>query len=179
MLGRILARISARMLAWGLLAGLLSGCVSDGGSADFATTSQKLGPPRAGQGRVVLLRESSIRLGSFDVKLDGTPIHGLKSGTYVYADVAAGTHQLTADEIMFPGTTQQEIAVQSGRTYYFMVKTSQKSDAITAMSLVGGLAGFAVGAMATSKSDNPGPLDFVAMDAPAATTALAGLKLGS
>jgi len=127
----------------------------------------------------VLLREQSIKLGSFDVKLDGTPLTGLKSGTYVYADVTAGTHRLTGDEVMFPGTTQHEIAVQSGRTYFLMVKTSQKSDALTAMTVVGGLAGFAVGAVATSGSDNPGPLDFVAMDAAAATTALANLRLGS
>jgi hypothetical protein len=168
-----------RVLAGCVLAMLISGCVTDNGGPDYASMTQKVGPPRAGQARIVLLRESSIKLGSFDVKLDGTPLTGLKSGTYVYADTAAGTHRLTADEVMFPGSTQQEIAVQSGRTYFFMVRSSKKSDALTAMSVVGGLAGFAVGAMATSGSDNPGPLDFIAMDAAAATTALAELRLGS
>jgi hypothetical protein len=169
-----------RVGAWCVLAVLISGCVTDSGGPDFASMTQRVGAPRAGQARIVLLRESSIKLGSFDVKLDGTPLTGLKSGTYVYADIAAGTHRLSADEIMFPGTTQQEIAVQSGRTYFFMVRTSKKSDALTAMTMVGGLAGFAVGAVATSgSSDNPGPLDFVAMDGAAATTALANLRQGS
>jgi uncharacterized protein DUF2846 len=165
-----------RVSAWCVLAVLISGCVTEGSGLDFASTTQKMGPPRAG---VVLLREQSIKLGSFDVKLDGTPLTDLKSGTYVYADIAAGTHRLTADEVMFPGTTQHEIALQSGRTYFFMVRTSKKSDALTAMTVVGGLAGFAVGAVATSGSDNPGPLDFIAMDAAAATAALADLRQGS
>lgn len=127
----------------------------------------------------MLLRESSIQLGSYDVKLDGTAVPGLKSGTYVYADVAAGTHQLTADEILFPGTTQHPIAMQPGRTYFVLVKRSQKSNALMVMGAVGGLTGWAIGALATSKSENPGPLDFMPMDSAAAKSTMAELKLGS
>jgi hypothetical protein len=47
------------------------------------------------------------------------------------------------------------------------------------MGAVGGLTGWAIGALATSKSENPGPLDFVSMDSAAAKSAMAELKLGS
>jgi len=167
-----------RVVVLWVVAVVMAGCASDTGP-DFSTLSGKLGPPRGGQARLVLLRESSIQLGSYDVKLDGTPLSGLKSGTYVYADVAAGTHQLTADEILFPGTTQHPIAMQPGRTYFVLVKRSQKSNALMVMGAVGGLTGWAIGALATSKSENPGPLDFVPMDAAAAKSTMAELKLGS
>jgi|KBSMisStandDraft_5_1062788.scaffolds.fasta_scaffold183451_3 hypothetical protein len=167
-----------RIVVLWVVAVAMAGCAGNTGP-DFSTLSGKLGPPRGGQARLVLLRESSIQLGSYDVKLDGTPLSGLKSGTYVYADVAAGTHQLTADEIMFPGTTQHPIAMQPGRTYFVLVKRSQKSNALMVMGAVGGLTGWAIGALATSKSENPGPLDFVPMDSAAAKSTMAELKLGS
>ncbi len=52
---------------------------------------QKVGPRRAGQSRIVVLREKAYAgiadLG-WDVKLDGGPMSDLKTGTYVYADTA-------------------------------------------------------------------------------------------
>lgn len=86
---------------------------------------------------------------------------------------------MTADETLFPGSTQHPIATQPGRTYFVLVKRSQKSNTLMVMGAVGGLTGWAIGALATSKSENPGPLDFVPMDAAAAKSAMAELKLGS
>jgi hypothetical protein len=168
-----------RVVVLFVMAVVMAGCASDGAGPDFATLSGKLGPPRGGQARLVLLRESSIQLGSYDVELDGTPLPGLKSGTYVYVDRPAGTHQLTADEVLFPGSSQQPIAMQPGRTYFFLVKRSQKSNALMVMGAVGGLTGWAIGALATSKSENPGPLDFIPMDSAAAKSAMAEMTLGS
>jgi len=161
-----------------VLAVVLAGCAADSGP-DFASLSGKLGPPRGGHSRLVLLRKSSIEMGSYDVKLDGSPLSGFKSGTYIYADVAAGTQQLTVDEIMFPGSSQHPAAMQPGRTYFVLVKRSQKSKTLMVMGAVGGLTGWAIGALATSKNENPGPLDFVPMDAPAAKSVMAEMKLGS
>jgi Protein of unknown function (DUF2846) len=168
-----------RMVAVCVMAAMMAGCVSDGAAPDFATLSKNLGPPRPGQARIVLLRPQPFPLISFDVKLDGAPLAGLKGRTYVYADRPAGTHHLTGDAIMFPGTTDYVITAQSGRTYFFRVDTSKKSDALTAMGAVGGLAGYAIGAIATSKADNPGPLEFVPLDSAAAMRAMAELRLGS
>ena len=61
--------------------------------------TQKVGPPKAGHARVVMLREKSF--GIVDsvsrFELDGAPIQGLKAGTYAYADRPAGQH-LPLDE---------------------------------------------------------------------------------
>jgi hypothetical protein len=71
----------------------------------------RVGPPRAGQARVVVLREKSyggIVDAAWEVQLDGAPMSGLKTGTYVFADRPAGQHQLTATEAAFPGVTRRE-----------------------------------------------------------------------
>ena len=63
----------------------LLGCASERTGADFAAMTQKVGPPRAGQARIVVLREkgfSGIGDPGWDVKLDGGPLSDLKSGTY-------------------------------------------------------------------------------------------------
>jgi hypothetical protein len=169
-----------RIFAWCLVAVVMSGCATATTGIDFESMLQNTGSPRAGQARIVVLREKSIALNiGWDVKLDGAPLNSLKAGTYIYADLAAGTHQLTADEALFPGTTRRDIAMQSGRTYFFIAKRSKRSDTLAVLGGVGGLAGIAVGAMATSGDDNPGPLDFVPLDAAAARTAMAELRLGS
>ena len=106
MFGRCVA-----LLAGGLL---LSGCMSDGVGTDYAAVSQKLGPPKAGQSRVVVLQEKrqglSMALCACDVKLDGTPIGKVIFGTYAYADRPAGRHQLVASEVLFPGDTTRDFA---------------------------------------------------------------------
>jgi len=45
------------------------------------------------------LAASSIKAGN--VKLDGTPMGELKTGTYVYADRPAGRHQLSYEVGLF------------------------------------------------------------------------------
>src|SRR4051812_22547913 len=132
-----------RIVVLWMVALVMAGCAGDTGP-DFSTLSGKLGPPRGGQARLVLLRESSIVLGSYDVKLDGTPLSGLKSGTYIYADRPAGLHQLTGDEVLFPGSSQHDIRMEPGRTYFVLVKLSKKSETLRAMSIMGGLTGFAI-----------------------------------
>ena len=170
-------------MALSVATALLCGCAATGKSGlDYASMSQKIGPPKAGHARIVVLREQ-LRAGlvdqGWDVKLDGAPLTGLKAGTYVYIDRPAGGHQLSATETLFPGTTQHEISAQSGRTYFFLAQRSKKSDAITAATVIGGLAGAAVGAAMTSGEENPGPLDFVPLDEATARTRIAELQLGS
>jgi hypothetical protein len=57
---------------------LLTGCVSDGVGTDYAAISQKVGPPKPGQSRIVVLQQKreglSMALCACDVKLDGSPI---------------------------------------------------------------------------------------------------------
>jgi hypothetical protein len=166
-----------------LLAGavLLSGCVSDGVGMDYAAIAQKLGSPKAGQSRIVVLQEKrkglSMAFCACDMKLDGSAIGKVIAGTYVYADRPAGPHQFLVSESLFPGETKHDFTTQPGRTYFFLVKSSQRHDAVTGFAVVGGLAGAVVGSAVTSGDGNPGPADILPLDESAARTTLAELKL--
>jgi hypothetical protein len=173
MLGRGIALLS--------LALALSGCMTAKEGADYAAISQKVGPPKPGQSRVVVLQKKrdglSIAVCACDVKVDGRPIGKVMFGTYAYADLPPGPHQLVASELMFPGETKRDFSTVPGRTYFFLVKSSARRDALTGISIAGGLAGFAVGAIATSGSENLGPGEFLPLDEPFARTLLAELQL--
>lgn len=111
------------------------------------------------------------------MKLDGGPMGRLKNGTYVYADRPAGQHQLLATESTFPGDSKRDITTESGRTYFFLARVSDRHNSVTGMGMVGGLAGALVASAATSGSENPGPVDFFPLDEAAARTTIAELRL--
>ena len=162
---------------------LLGGCETQRGGLDYSAIARKVGPPKAGHARIVVLREKGfggIVDGAWDVQLDGTPITGLKTGTFVFADRPSGQRQLTATEAAFPGVTKHDISVQSGRTYFFAARTSKRKNALmaTAAGTGGGILGLALGTAFTSGYDNPGPIDFFPLDETAARTTIAELKLG-
>jgi Protein of unknown function (DUF2846) len=174
--------VGGRMLLrnWILLsAGLiLSGCAGTSG-IDYAGMLQKVGPPSAGQSRIVVLEEKTNPLGATacDVKLDGSSIGKLKRGTYVYADRPAGRHQLLATETMFPGESTRNITTVAGRTYFILARTSERHNAVTGMTVLGGLGGAAVASAATANSLNPGPIDFLDLDEVSAKATLGELEL--
>jgi hypothetical protein len=143
--------------------------------ADFASVSQKVGPPKAGQARVIVFREPPFNAidPGYEVKLDEVLMGHLKGATYVYADRPAGRHQISCGAAMFPGVSQKEVALVSGRTYFFNAKPSARAKALLASQAVGGLVGLAVGTAVTSNDDNPGPLDFVPVDDAAARQVMA------
>jgi hypothetical protein len=162
---------------------LLAGCVSDGVGTNYAAISQKMGPPKPGQSRIVVLQEKrkglSMALCACDVRLDGSPIGKVTIGTYVYADRPAGRHQLVASETLFPGETKRDFSTQPGRTYFFLVTSSARHDSVTGVSMVAGLAGALVASAATAGSDNAGPAEFIPLDESTARTTLTGLQLAA
>lgn len=162
---------------------LLSGCMSDGVGTDFSSVTQKVGPPRAGQSRIVVFQAKrdglSMALCACEVAIDGNPVGKLLVGTYAYADRPAGRHQLVATEKFFPGETRREITTAPGRTYYFLVRTSERHDAVTGGAVVAGLAGMLVTTVATSDKDDQGPAQLLPLDEAAARTALAELEPAS
>jgi hypothetical protein len=170
-----------RGVIFSIVAVLLSGCVSDRAGTDYAAIAQKVGPPKPGQSRIVVLQEKrdglSMALCACDLKLDGSPIGKVTVGTYVYADRLAGRHQLLASELLFPGDTKRDIVTESGRTYFFLVRASERHNAVTGVTMIGGLAGAVVASVATSGSDNPGPAVFFPLDEASARTTLAELQL--
>jgi hypothetical protein len=160
---------------------LLAGCVSDGVGTDYAAISQKVGPPKPGQSRIVVLQEKrkglSMALCACDVKLDGNPIGKVIVGTYAYADLPAGRHQLIASEVLFPGETRRDFSTVSGRTYFFLIKSSERHDSVTGGTMIAGLAGALVASAATAANGNPGPAEFFPLDEAAARMTLAELQL--
>jgi hypothetical protein len=171
-----------RGVAFSTAALILAGCVTERSGADYAGMLQKVGPPRAGQARIVVLREKAyggIVDAGWDVKLDGGPMSDLKTGTYVYADRPAGKHQISATASLFPGVSQQDISAQAGRTYFFLARPSERAKVLNGMSAAGGVAGLLVGAAVTSGNSNPGPLDFFPLEDEAARATIAELRRNS
>jgi len=158
---------------------MLTGCVT-GSGADYASLSQKIGAPKAGQARVVVFREKAFRGsldGGYDIKLDGEQMKPLRTGTYFYADRPAGKHQMTCDVMMFPGTSRFDIALQPGRTYYYVVRPSERADQLMGAQIAGGLVGLVVGAAVTSNGANPGPIDLFPVEEASARAAMTELQL--
>jgi hypothetical protein len=173
MFGRGVALLAAAML--------LSGCVSDGIGTDYASVAQKIGPPKSGRSRIVVLQEKrkglSMALCACDMKIDGEPIGKVLVGTYVYADRPAGRHQLVASEILFPGETKRDFTTDSGRTYYFLVRSSERHDAVSGGAILGGIVGVVAASVVTSGSENTGPAELHPLDEATARTTLAELQL--
>src|SRR5581483_10491268 len=163
-------------MRWGLVlaalaAAMLSGCVTERGGLDFTAISQKVGPPKAGQARIVVFREKAyagIFDQGWDVKLDGEQLTDLKTGTFIYADRPAGQHQLTSTAAMFPGVTRRDMTLVSGRTYFFLARLSERAQKLNAMSAAAGLTGAVVTSLMTANDPNPGPLDFFPLEETAA-----------
>src|SRR5438093_1279858 len=111
MLGRGIALLSGALL--------LSGCMTAKVGTDYAAISQKIGPPKPGQSRVVVLQQKrdglSMAICACDVKVDGSPMGKVMVGTYAYADLPAGPHQLVASETLFPGDTKRDFTTAFGR----------------------------------------------------------------
>ena len=106
-------------------------------------------------------------------------LHGISfstHGTYLYVDRPAGQHQFFAAEPGFPGETHQDIAVQSGRTYFYLARNSDRKNAVIANASTG-LLGYGLTLAMTSAYKNQGPVDFSPVDEAAARTTVAELKL--
>jgi hypothetical protein len=161
-----------------MAAALLCGCETARSGLDYSETLRKIGPPKAGQVRVVVLREKGyggVGDAGFAFTLDGAPMNGLKTGTYLYADRPAGQHQFVAEEAAL-GTTRVDFSAQSGQTVFFVVRMSERKTAMIANSSTGVL-GWGLTLAMTSGYKNQGPLDFLALDEQAARTTIAELRL--
>jgi hypothetical protein len=169
-----------RLIVLAILVATVAGCVTERSGLEFAAMTQKIGPPKGGQARIVVFREKAyagVFDSGWDVALDGQPLDELKTGTYVYADRPSGRHRLTSAMAMFPGETQRDIMVASGRTYFYLAKLSDRARTLNAMSAAGGLTGLVIGSAMTSGDANPGPLDFFPIEDAAARTMITDLRL--
>jgi hypothetical protein len=125
-----------RNVVLSVVAVMLCGCETVRNGLDYSGMTQKVGPPRAGQSRIVVLREKAyagLVDQGWDVQLDNGPLSDLKTGTYVYADRQAGSHQLSATASLFPGVSRRDISTQSGRTYFFLARPSERAKVLAGM----------------------------------------------
>jgi len=164
-------------VVWAVLALVLSGCASQRTGTDYLAISQKMGPPRPGQSRIVVMSVKTLVGAGCDLSVDGNEVGKVKPGTYIYADRPAGRHPLLATQTLFPGDTKRDITTESGRTYFFQIKNSDRTNAMVGFTMLGGLVGMGIAAAATSGNENPGPVDFIPLDEAAAQTTLESLQL--
>ena len=158
----------------------LTGCVTERNGLDYVAMTQKFGVPKAGQARIVVLREkgyAGITDEGWELMLDGAPLRELKTGTYIYTDRPAGHHKLSATMHLFNGVSERDIAAESGHSYFLLARPSDRSKTLAAMSNAGGLAGLVIGAAVTSNNANQGPLDFFLLDDAGARDAMTDLQL--
>ncbi len=109
------------------------------------------------------------------IKVDGQPIGTIARRSFIFRDVPAGLRQLTGERAGFPGITRREFVAAPGRTYYFMIATSQRGAALQNAAALTGLVGYAVVAAATT--DGGGPVDIFPVDEVTARQAIAGFKM--
>lgn len=162
-------------------AAMLCGCETTTARSglDYSETLRKVGPPKAGQSRIVVLREKGyggLADAGWGFSLDGTPLKDLKTGTYVYADRPAGQHQFVAEEAGFPGVTHIDFSARSGETLFFVARMSDRKNAVIANAGTGVL-GYGLTLAMTAGYKNQGPMDFLALDDTAGRTTIAELKL--
>jgi hypothetical protein len=163
-----------------MAAALLCGCETVARNGlDYAETLRKVGPPKAGQARIVVFREKGyggLTDAGWGFTVDGVPLTGLKTGTYVYADRPAGQHQFVAQEPGFPGVTRVDFTSRSGQTLFFVARVSERKNAVIANASTG-LLGYGLTLAMTSGYKNQGPVDFQAVDEGAARMTIAELRL--
>jgi len=177
--GKIWGAMLLRGVVLMIVAVLLTGCETARSGLDYSEALQKIGPPKAGQARIVVLREKGyggLADAGWGFTLDGAPLKGLKTGTYVYADRLAGQHLFVAEEPGFSGTTRVDFAAQSGQTLFFVARMSARKSAVIANSSTG-LLGYGLTLAMTSGYKNQGPMDFLPLDETAARTTIAELRL--
>jgi hypothetical protein len=171
----------ARGVALLTVAVLLSGCMTHGAGSEYAAVVQKIGPPKPGHSRVVVLQQKRQGLSmahcACDMKLNGQPMGKVIYGSYAYADLPAGRHQLVASEVLFPGETTREFSTESGRTYYFLIKSSERHDVVAGGAIFGGIIGVMAASAVTAGSQNTGPADLFPLEEAAARTTLAELQM--
>ncbi|MGY3452265.1 DUF2846 domain-containing protein [Bradyrhizobium sp. USDA 4353] len=156
---------------------LVAGCVTGREGTEYAVVSQKIGAPRPGHSRIIImsLKDSWLERTNCDAKVDGIALNRLLPGTYAYVDRPAGPHHLTATQILFPGETVLDFNTDAGKTYFFSIKPSERSRAMQGGAIMFGLVGAGVMAAASAGADNKGPVDLVPLPEGQARTAMAEL----
>jgi hypothetical protein len=175
-----IASVKPKRLMLSLLAAAtVSGCATARDGATLASVAQTMGPPKAGQARIVVFRPPGYS-GLFDsawvIWLDDRPLGKIKPGTFAYVDRPVGRHQLSFISSNFPLPSRFDFDAGSGRTYVFRIELNDKGRMIAAGSAAGA-AGLLITAAIGQASDDRGTYDFVPVDEATGSQVLAELRL--
>jgi uncharacterized protein DUF2846 len=172
-----LLKTRSRVAAVLIATATLMGCASTPNGPPIASLAT-IGAPPAGKARIVVMRPEKVLAGWRDhalpVKIDGESLGELLTGTYASVDRPPGRHQLTAELQDHPGVSRHDFNAASGRIYYFAANYKQKVNDIYAATLLGGLAGYAIAAVATN--DGTGPIDLIPMSEAEAKRVIAEMR---
>jgi hypothetical protein len=171
-------RVAIALLATALLAAC-AGPTRTGLTLD--ELAHKMGGPKAGKARVVVFREKGFP-GIFDsgweARLDGIAMGDLKTGTFVYRDPPAGSHELTFERAGdFSRASHQTVVAASGRTYVYRLELNEKGRIVAAMGANAGLAGLFVSSAVAAAKDDRGFFDFILLEGDAARISMEDLHL--
>lgn len=161
---------------------VMAGCAGpDRTGASFESMTKRVGAPKAGQARIIVLRDKAFP-GIFDtgwkVHLDGAPMGDLKTGMFIYRDRPPGSHQLIfARPGDFSRASHNSFSAAAGRTYFFRLELNEKGRVVNASAVAAGLAGLLVSSAAAAATDDRGFFDFTPLDDAAAREAMAELRL--
>jgi hypothetical protein len=165
-----------------LAAALVAACAGPTRSgATLDELTQRMGGPKGGKARVVVFREKGFP-GIFDsgweARLDGIAMGDLKTGTFVYRDPPAGSHELTFERAGdFSRASHQTVVAASGRTYVYRLELNEKGRIVAAMGANAGLAGLFVSSAVAAAKDDRGFFDFILLEGDAARISMEDLRL--
>ena len=164
-----------------IAAAMLAGCAGPARNGpSLLMLAKSVGSPKPGHTRIVVLRRQEFR-NLFDVgwkvHIDEAPIGDLKTGTFVYRDVAAGQHKLTfARPGDFSRASHHTFTAASARTYFFRLEMNEKGRMVTGAGSTG-LAGLFVSSAIAAAVDERGFFDFVPLDDATAHSEIASMRL--
>lgn len=162
---RMAGRLTLVLIGAVTLAVMLLGCATSSQSGPTMASLRTIGPPPASQSRIIVMRPEKGFFGWSDralpVKINDEAISEILTGQYVTVDRRPGRHQISVELWDLPGTSRRDVNTAPGRVYYFAARVKQKVNDISAATIFGGLAGYAIAATVTD--DNTGPVDIVPM----------------
>ena len=160
-----------------LTVAVISGCAAPArNGASFTAASQTLGPPKAGNARIVVFRDkgyAGLIDAGWPIRINDAPMGNVKTGTFIYADRPAGRLQLSFIGSNLPRASRHDVNAAPGRTYFFKVELNEKGRLIAAGSASAGLAGLLVTSVAAAAADERGAYDFIPVDEATARQVLA------
>ena len=160
-----------------LAAALLAGCsVTARDGASFSALAKSMGPPKAGQARIIVFRDpafAGIADPAWPVTIDGEAMGKVRTGEFIYRDRPGGRHKLVLQWDPFPRPSFLEFDATPGRTYVFRIIVNDRGKTLQATGAAAGLAGMLITAAVMAATDERGSYDF----APADPAALSIIKL--